>query len=106
LTGGAIDKKKILQGVKLLAKAKRGDKTAKKGVKVLAKLAKTSHPKAGKAKKALAQLTVASKVMKKTAKKPPYTKKVRVVTKGLTSYSPYQRGLAMIPGVARAHYGS
>jgi hypothetical protein len=105
LTGGAIDKKKTLQGVKLLAKAKRGDKTAKKGVKVLSKLAKTSHPKASKAKKAMAQLTVASKVMKRTAKT-PYAKKVRVVTKGLSSYSPYQRGLAMIPGSARARYGS
>jgi hypothetical protein len=110
--------KRTLKAVKVVAKAKAGDKKAKKGIKALVKKSKAGNKKA---KKAVAQLKIANKVIKKTkksakklakkpvkklAKKIPYTKPVKVVNKGLYAYSAHQRGLAMIPGVARAFYGS
>lgn len=121
VTGGALPAKRTLKAVKVVAKAKAGDKKAKKGVKVLVKKAKKGDKKA---KKAVASLHVANKMIKKTkpkAKKPapkkklaarkpvkkaPYQQKVTVRNTGLLSYSAHQRGLAMIPGFARARYGS
>ena len=119
VTGGALPAKRTLKAVKVVAKAKGGDKKAKKGIKTLVKKAKKGNKPA---KKAVAALHVANKMIKKTkpkAKKPgkkllvkktarkvPYTKPVPVVSKGLFSYSAHQRGLAMIPGFARKHYGS
>jgi len=120
--GGAIKAEHILGAVKLIAKAKRGDKKAKKGIKAVSKLAKGKSKVAPKAKKAVAKLKIAHKVMKKTgtakgigkkkkllAKKKarvPYTKPVQVLSSGLKSYSAYQRGMATIPGYARSYYGT
>lgn len=119
---GEIKAEHILGAVKLIAKAKGGDAKAKKGIKAVVKMAK--KPGKTKAKKAAAKLKIAHKVMKKTgtAKGTPkrkaklvakgnkgkllYTKPVTVENAGLTSYSAHQRGLAMIPGFARARYGS
>jgi hypothetical protein len=117
LSGGDIEAAHLLGAVKLIAKAKKGDVKAKKGIKALAKLAVSKHPKAAKAKKATAKLKIAHAIMKKTGtakgtskkkagKKTPYTTKVVVRDAGLSSYSPYQRGMAMIPGFARAHFGT
>lgn len=116
LSGGDIEAAHLLGAVKLIAKAKKGDVKAKKGIKALTKLAVSKHPKAAKAKKATAKLKIAHAIMKKTgtakgttkkkAKKTPYTAKVVVRDAGLSSYSPYQRGMAMIPGFARAHFGT
>jgi hypothetical protein len=117
VTGGALPAKRTMKAVKVVAKAKGGDKKAKKGVKALVKKAKKGDKKA---KKAVAQLHVANKMIKKTkpkAKKTapkkivkkvkvPYQKKVVVRNTGLLSYSAHQRGLAMIPGFARGRYGS
>lgn len=123
LSGGAIQADHILGAVKLIAKAKKGDVKAKKGIKAVTKLATKKGRKAKKAKKAVAKLKIAHKIMKKTGTakgkgkkkakvlakrkvRTPYTKKVKVYNAGLASYSPYQRGMAMIPGFARAHFGS
>ncbi len=127
LSGGEIQASHLLGAVKLIAKAKKGDPKAKKGIKAVTKLAASKHPKAPKAKKAVAKLKIAHKIMKKTGTakgttpkkakvvakkkakarvKTPFTKKVTVFDKGLASYSPYQRGMAMIPGFARAHFGT
>lgn len=117
ITGGALPAKRTLKAVKVVAKAKGGDKKAKKGIKTLVKKAKKGNQPA---KKAVAALHVANKMIKKTkpkkpgkkllAKKParkvPYTKPVQVINKGLYAYSAHQRGLAMIPGYARGRYGS
>lgn len=129
--GGAIKAEHILGAVKLIAKAKRGDKKAKKGIKAVTKLAKGKTKAAPKAKKAVAKLKIAHKIMKKTGTakgtgkkkvalkkkiakkvvarkrtKVPYTKPVQVLSSGLKSYSAYQRGMATIPGYARAYYGT
>jgi hypothetical protein len=122
LSGGEIEATHLLGAVKLIAKAKKGDVKAKKGIKALTKLAASKHPKAGKAKKATAKLMIAHAIMKKTGtakgtapkkkalakkkKAAPFTRKVVVRDAGLNSYSPYQRGMAMIPGFARAHFGT
>jgi hypothetical protein len=114
LSGGEIEAAHLLGAVKLIAKAKKGDVRAKKGIKALTKLAVSKHAKAPKAKKAVAKLKVAHAIMKKTGtakgkakkSKTPYTTKVVVRSAGLNSYSPYQRGMAMIPGFARAHFGT
>jgi hypothetical protein len=116
LSGGDIEAAHLLGAVKLIAKAKKGDVKAKKGIKALTKLAVSKHAKAPKAKKAVAKLKVAHAIMKKTGtakgtskkkgKKAPYTAKVVVRDAGLNSYSPYQRGMAMIPGFARSHFGT
>lgn len=123
LSGGEIQAAHLLGAVKLIARAKKGDVKAKKGIKAVVKLAKSKHPKAGKAKKATAKLKIAHKIMKKTgmakgkgpkkkavlAKKKAkklFTKKVTVRNTGLDSYSAYQRGMAMVPGFARSHFGS
>ena len=122
LSGGEIEAAHLLGAVKLIAKAKKGDVKAKKGIKALTKLAASKHPKAAKAKKATAKLKIAHAIMKKTGtakgttpkkkalarkkKAAPFTRKVVVRDAGLNSYSPYQRGMAMIPGFARAHFGT
>jgi hypothetical protein len=117
VTGGALPAKQTLKAVKIVAKAKAGDKRLKKGIKTLVKKAKKGNKKA---KKAVAALHVANKMIKKTKpktklkskklltkrRKVPYTKPVPIVSKGLYSYSAHQRGLAMIPGFARSRYGS
>lgn len=109
-SGGALKAETTLKGVGLIAKAKGGNIKAKQGIKAIAKKAGKGNPKA---KKALAHLKVSHKVLKKT--KPtatkgkrtvPYTKPVAVTNKGLFANNAYQRGMAMIPGVARAHYGN
>ena len=127
LSGGEIQASHLLGAVKLIAKAKKGDVKAKKGIKAVTKLAKGKTKMAPKAKKAVAKLKIAHKIMKKTgtakgvtpkkkavlakkaAKKKAkqlFTKKVTVYNTGLSSYSPYQRGMAMIPGFARSHFGT
>lgn len=122
LSGGEIQAAHLLGAVKLIAKAKKGDVKAKKGIKAVTKIAAKKGPKAKKAKKAVAKLKIAHKIMKKTGtakgtgkkkakivakkKAAPYSKKVVVRNQGLSSYSPYQRGMAMIPGFARAHFGT
>ena len=120
LSGGEIKAEHLLGAVKLIAKAKKGDKKAKKGIKAVTKLAAKKGPKQAKAKKATAKLKIAHKIMKKTgtakgtgkkklaikAKKAPYSKKVVVRNTGLESYSAYQRGMAQIPGTARTHFGT
>jgi hypothetical protein len=114
VTGGALPAKQTLKAVKVVAKAKAGDKRTKRGIKTLVKKAKKGNKPA---KKAVAALHVANKIIKKTkpktkkagkktVRKVPYTKPVQVVNKGLYAYSAHQRGLAMIPGFARARYGS
>ncbi len=120
---GGISAKKTVKGVKVIARAKRGDKKAKVAIKAVAKKAAKGDKKA---KKAMAQLKISQKVLKKTtpkkktlAKKPlakktgktlakrkvPYTKPVKVENTGLFAHSAHQRGLAMIPGMARTRYG-
>jgi len=124
LSGGAIETAHLLGAVKLIAKAKKGDVKAKKGIKAVTKLAAKKGPKQKKAKKAVAKLKIAHTIMKKTgtakgttpkkkavikrkvAKKAAYSKKVTVRSKGLDSYSAYQRGMAQIPGVARTYFGT
>lgn len=119
LSGGEISAAHLLGAVKLIAKAKKGDVKAKKGIKAVTKLAVKKGPKQKAAKKATAKLKIAHKIMKKTGtakgtpkkkalakKKAPFSKKVVVRDAGLSSYSPYQRGMAMIPGFARAHFGT
>ena len=123
MSGGEIQASHILGAVKLIAKAKKGDVKAKKGIKAVTKLAAKKGPKQKAAKKATAKLKIAHKIMKKTGTakgtgkkkakvlakrkvKTPYRQKVTVYNKGLASYSPYQRGMAMIPGFARAHFGT
>lgn len=119
LSGGEIQASHLLGAVGLIAKAKKGDPKAKKGIKALTKLAAKKGPKQKAAKKATAKLKIAHKIMKKTgtakgtgkkkaqlAKKAPFARKVVVRNTGLSSYSAYQRGMATIPGFARAHYGS
>lgn len=121
LSGGEISASHLLGAVKLIAKAKKGDKKAKKGIKAVSRLAKKKGPAQKKAKKAVAKLKIAHKIMKKTGtakgkgqkkvalakkRKAPFSKKVVVRNAGLKSYSPYQRGMAMIPGFARSHFGS
>lgn len=117
---GGISAKKTVKGVKVIARAKRGDKKAKTAIKAVAKKAAKGDPKA---KKAMAQLKISQKVLKKTtpkkkagkkllakgktkkARKIPYTKPVKVENTGLFAHSAHQRGLAMIPGMARGRYG-
>lgn len=123
LSGGEIQASHLLGAVKLIAKAKKGDVKAKKGIKAVTKIAAKKGKKAKKAKKAVAKLKIAHKIMKKTGTakgtgkkkakvlakrkvKTPYTKPVTVYNQGLQSYNPYQRGMAMIPGFARAHFGT
>jgi hypothetical protein len=104
----------------LISKAKKGDQKSKKGIKAIVKLAAKKGPKQKKAKKATAKLKIAHKIMKKTgtakgigkkklaikAKKAPYSNQVVVRSKGLESYSAYQRGMAQIPGFARTYFGT
>jgi len=106
-SGGAIEAAHLLGAVGLIAKAKKGDTKAKKGIKAIFSKAKKSK----KADRAAAKLTLAHQIMKKTgtvksgkggqkpgkmqttsmsAQKNPY----------LYGGSWYQRGLAMIPGLA------
>jgi hypothetical protein len=124
LSGGSIETAHLLGAVKLIAKAKKGDVKAKKGIKAVTKLAVKKGPKQKVAKKAVAKLKIAHTIMKKTgtakgttpkkkavikrkvAKKAAYSKKVTVRSKGLDSYSAYQRGMAQIPGVARTYFGT
>lgn len=121
ISGGEIEKGSLLGAVKLIAKAKKGNVKAKKGIKAVTKLAAKKGPTQKKAKKAVAKLKIAHKIMKKTGtakgkgkkkvalsrkKKAPFSKKVVVRNKGLQSYSAYQRGMAMVPGFARSHFGS
>lgn len=111
LSGGEIQANHLLGAVKLIAKAKKGDPKAKKGIKAVTKMAAKKGPKQAKAKKAKAKLKIAHQIMKKTGtakggKKPvPFNRPVIVRNQGLKSYSAYQRGMATIPGYARSYYG-
>lgn len=125
-TLGGIPTHELLGAVRAVASAKAGNKKAKRAIKTAVRKAKKGDKKA---KKVVARLKVANKVIKKSrktslakkgkkpaarkkvkskakiARKIPYSKPVAVDSKGLFSYSAHQRGLAMIPGEARARYG-
>lgn len=115
-TGGKIHARDTLRGCALIQAAKAGNPKAKAAIKVLQEGAKRGNPKA---KKALAQLKVCNQTLKKARKtvakrvaaprkahkkRTVYNTPVRIVTKGLQSYSAHQRGLAMIPATARAMF--
>ena len=114
-SNGAIKARHLLGAVGLIAKAKKGSVKAKRGIKAVVKLAAKPGPKQAPAKKATAKLKIAHAIMKKTGtakglpapkKAAPFTQPVMVRNSGLDSYSSYQRGMAMIPGFARSHFGS
>lgn len=122
VTKGKIPVKRTLKGCALVAAAKAGDKRAKAAIVAIVARAKKGDKKA---QKTVAQLKVCTKVLAKgrpktrvsRPSKPPirvprpgdamakYRVPIRPIESGLRSYDSHQRGLAMIPGIARARYG-
>jgi hypothetical protein len=106
-SGGEIEAAHLLGAVGLIAKAKKGDTKAKRGIKAVFSKAKKSK----KADRAAAKLTLAHQIMKKTGTvksgkggkgKGKGQKTAMSATKNPYLYgsSWYQRGLAMIPALA------
>jgi hypothetical protein len=116
-SGGKIKAKTTLQGCALIQAAKAGNSAAKAAIKTLQTKAARGD---AAAKKAVAQLKLCNRVVKKArktvAKKVKggkvrrggpanvYKDRVPIVSRGLASYSAHQRGLAMIPAFARTMF--